>query len=137
MSIVRNTVVLRNAALGSLVVLDLFECNGFVAVRFSIKGVLCKENRSNTLRTSRVHCTRPASLYTARTRPSTRSDTARTHTCTPPLQGRVRVIYTAVYTANTQPYTRAMYTARTRLCECSCTRAVYTAAYTARRVHDR
>ena len=78
-------------------------------------------------------CTRPASLYTARTRPSTRSDTARTrpctrpvhgrvhsrvhrHTCTPPLQGRVRAIYTAVYTASTQPYTRAMYTARTRLC---------------------
>ena len=44
-----------------------------------------------------------------------------THTCTPPLQGRVRAIYTAVYTA------------RTRLCKCSCTRA----AYTARRVHGR
>jgi len=37
MSIVRNrpTVVLRNAALGAVVVLALFECNGFVAVRFS------------------------------------------------------------------------------------------------------
>ena len=36
MSIVRNTAVLRNAALGALVVLALFECNGFVAVRFGI-----------------------------------------------------------------------------------------------------
>jgi len=57
MSIVRNTVVLRNAVLGALLVLALFECNGFVAVRFGIKGVFCKENRSNTLRTS---------VYTAR-----------------------------------------------------------------------
>ena len=55
MSIVRNTVVLRNAALRALVVLALFECNGFVAVRYDIKGVFCKENRSNTLRTSRIH----------------------------------------------------------------------------------
>ena len=41
MSIVRNTVVLRNAAPGALVVLAVFECNGFVAVavRFGIKGV--------------------------------------------------------------------------------------------------
>jgi len=45
--------------------------------------------------------------------------------------------YAAVCRASTQPYTRAMYTARTRLCKCSCTRAVYTAAYTARRVHGR
>jgi len=92
MSIVRNTVV-RIAALGALVVLALFECNGFVAVHFGIKGVFCKENRSNTLRTSRVHCPY-AAVYTARSRPCTR-----THTCTPPLQGRVRAIYTAVYTA--------------------------------------
>jgi len=159
MNIVRNTVVLRNAALGALVVLALFECNGFVAVRFGIKGVSCKENRSNTLRTSRVHGPRPstrhvhgrlhvrhgpyAAVYTARSRPCTRPVHGRvhrrvhTHTCTPPLQGRVRTIYTAVYTASTQPYTRTMYTARTRLCKCSCTRAVYTAAYTARRVHGR
>jgi len=151
MSIVRNTVVLCNATLGAPAVLALFECNGFVAVRFGIKGVFCKENRTNTqLHTAHKPCTRLASLYTARTRPSTRSDTARTwpctrpvhgrvhtHTCTPPLQGRVRAIYTAVYTASTQPYTRATYTARTRLCKCSCTRAVYTAAYTARRVHGR
>jgi len=135
MSIVRNTVVLRNAALGSLVVLALFECNGFVAVRFGIKGVFCKDNHINTLRTSRVHGPRPctrhvhgrlhgsyAAVYTARSRPCTQP----THTCTPPLQSRVRAIYTAVYTASTQPYTRAMYTARTRLCKCSCTRVVYT-----------
>jgi len=43
----------------------------------------------------------------ARTRPYTRPVHARvhsrvhTHTCTPPLQGRVRAIYTAVYTAST------------------------------------
>jgi len=30
-----------------------------------------------------------------------------------------------------------MYTARTRLCKCSCTRALYTAAYTAHHVHGR
>ena len=30
MSIVRNTVLLRNATLGALVVLALLECNGFV-----------------------------------------------------------------------------------------------------------
>jgi len=63
MSIERNTVVLRNAAPGSLVALGLFECNEFIAVRFGINGVFCKENRSNTLRTSHVHgpclCTRP------------------------------------------------------------------------------
>ena len=35
-------------------------------------------------------------------------------------------MYTAVH-ASTQPYTRAMYTARTWLCKCSCTRAVYPA----------
>jgi len=59
MSIVRNTVVLRNAALGAIVVLALFECNVFVAGRFGMKGVFCKENRSNTLLTSRVHGPRP------------------------------------------------------------------------------
>jgi len=62
MSIERNTVVLRNAALGALVVIALFECNGFIALRFGINGVFSKENRSNTLRASRVHgpspCTR-------------------------------------------------------------------------------
>jgi len=78
MSIVRNTVVLRNAALGALVVLALFECNGFVAVRFGIKGVFRKENRSNTLRTSRVHGPRP---------------------CTRPVRGRVHGPFTTVYTA--------------------------------------
>ena len=133
MSIVRNTVVLRNAALGALVVLALLECNAFIAVRFGIKGVFCKENRSNTLRTSRLHGPRP---------------------CTRPVRGRVHGPFTAVYTAVytrirvhrrykavcascTRPCTRAMYTAHTRLCKCSCARAVYTAAYRARRVHGR
>ena len=103
MSIVRNTVVLRNAALGALVVLDLFECNGFVAVRFGIKGVLCKENRSNTLRTSRVHVH------------------GRLLGPTRPVRGRVHGPFTAVYTA---VYTRirvhrrykAVYAPYTRLC---------------------
>ena len=136
MSIVRNTVVFRNAALGALVVLALFECNRFVAVRFGLKGVFRNENRSNTLRTSRVHGPRPCTRHVhsrlhGPTRPCTRPVHGRvhrrvhrrvhTHTCTPPLQGRVRAIYTA----------------RTRLCKCSCTRPVYTAAYTARRVHGR
>jgi len=146
-SIVRNTVVLRNVALGALVVLALFECNGFVAVRFGIKGIFCKENRSNTLRTSRVHGPRPCTRHVhGRLHGPTRPVRGRTwpymavnghvhsrvhtYTCTPPLRGRVRAIYTAVYTASTQPYTRAMYTAHTRLCKCSCTRAVYTAACT-------
>ena len=138
-SIVRNTVVLHNTTLGALVVLALFECNGFVAVRFSIKGVFCKENRSNTLRTTRVHRPRPCTRHVhGRLHGPTRPVHGRvhsrvhTHTSTPPLQGRVRAIYTAVYTASTQLYTRAMYTARRRLCKCSCTRVVYTAAYTAR-----
>jgi len=76
--------------------------------------------------------------------------TASTQSCTRQvgLHGRVHgtymAVYTvrhgpyaAVYTASTQPYTRAMYTARTRLSKCSCTRALYTDAYTARRVHGR
>jgi len=103
MSIVRNTVVLRNAALGALVVqlvLALFECNGFVAVRFGIKGVFCKENRSNTLRTNRVHGPRP---------------------CTRHVHGRLHGPFTAVYTA---VYTRirvhrrdkAVYAPYTRPC---------------------
>jgi len=128
MSIVRNTLVLRNAALGALVVLALFECNAFVAVRFSIKGVFCRENRSNTLRTSRVHGSRPCTLHVdGRLHGPTRPvhGPLHTHTCTPPLQGRVCAIYTAVYTASTQPYTQAMYTARTRLGKYSCTPAVY------------
>jgi len=54
MSIERNIVVLRNAALEALVGLAPFECNGFIAIRFRINGVFCKESRSNTLRTSRV-----------------------------------------------------------------------------------
>ena len=71
-----------------------FKCNVFVAVHFGIKGVFCKENRSNTLRTSRVytarvpvHCTYTA-LYTVQHGP-----------------------YAAVYTARS-PFTayRAMYT---------------------------
>ena len=100
MSIVRNTVVLRNAALGALVVLALFECNGFVAVRFGIKGVFCTENLSNTLRTSHVHGPLP---------------------CTRPVHGRV------------QSRVRAVYMARVY----GCVLAVYTAAYTACRVHGR
>ena len=63
MSTVRNTVVLRNAALGAVVVLAFSECNGFVAARFGIKGVFCKENHSNTLRTSRVHGPRPCTRH--------------------------------------------------------------------------
>jgi len=78
-----------------------------------------------------------AAVYTARSRPCTRPVHGRVHsrvhmhTCTPPLQSRVRAIYMAVYTASTQPYTRALYTARIRLCKYSCTR-VYTG-----RVHGR
>ena len=113
MSIVRNTVVLRNAALGALVVLAFFECNAFIAVRFGIEGVFCKENRSNTLHTSRVHGPRPCTRHVhSRLHGPTRPVRGRvhgpftavysrvhTHTCTPPLQGRVRAIYTAAYTA--------------------------------------
>jgi len=87
MSIVRNTVVLRKAALGALVVLALFECNGFVAIRFGIKGVFCKENR-NTLRTSHVHGPRPC----------TRHVHGRLHGPTRPVRGRVHGPFTAVYT---------------------------------------
>jgi len=89
MSIVRNTVVLRNAALGALVVLALSECNGFVAVRFGIKSVFCKENRSNILRTSRVHGPRPC----------TRHVHGRLHGPTRLVRGRVHGPFTAVYTA--------------------------------------
>jgi len=88
MSIVRNTVVLRNAALGALVVLALFERNGFVAVRFGIKGVFCNENRSNTLRTSRVHGPRSC----------TRHVHGRLHGPKRPVRGRVHGPFTAVYT---------------------------------------
>jgi len=98
MSIVRNTVVLRNAELGALVVLALFECNEFVAVRFGIKGVFCKQNRSNTLYTARV-----------------------------PVHGTYKAIYTAIYTVRHGPYA-AVYTARSRPCTQPCTHAyVYTA----------
>ena len=153
-SIVRNTVVLRNAALGALVVLALFDCNRFVAVRFGIKGVFCKEIRSNTLRTSRVHGPRPCTRHVhGRLHGPTRPVCGRVHgpftavytavytrMCTSPLQGRVRAIYTVVYTASTQPYTRTMYTARTLLCKCSCTRpctrpVVYMALRLPGRVH--
>jgi len=89
MSIVRNTVVLRNAALGALYVLGLFECNGFVTVRFGIKGVFCKENRCNTLRTSRVHDQRPCTGHVH----------GRLHVSTRPVRGRVHGPFTAVYTA--------------------------------------
>jgi len=111
MSIVRNTVVLRNATLGALVVLALFECNGFVAVRLGIIGVFCKENRSNTLRRSRVHGPRPC----------TRQIHGRVHGPTRPVCGRVHGPLTAVYTA---VYTRirvhrrykAVYAPYTRPC---------------------
>ena len=93
MIIVRNTVVLRNAALGALVVLALFECNAFIAVRFGIEGVFCKENRSNTLHTSCVHGPRP-----------------------------VHGTYRDVYTVQHGPYA-AMYTARLRPCTQPCTHA--------------
>jgi len=94
MSIVRNTVVLRNATLGAIVVLALLECNGFVAVRFGIKGVFCKQNRSNTLRTSRVHGPRPC----------TRHVHSRLHGPFTAVYTRIRVhrSYKAVYA----PYTR-------------------------------
>jgi len=133
MSIVRNTIVLCNAALGALIVVALFECNGFIDVRFGIKGVFCKENLSNTLRTSRVHGPRPCTRHVhgrlhGPIRPI-RDRVHGTHTCTPPLQGRVHAIYTAVSTARTHPYTRAMYTARTRLCKCLCTRASFSIFY--------
>jgi len=111
MSIVRNTVVLRNATLGALVVLALFECNVFVAVHFDIKGVFCKENRTNTLRTSRVHGPHPC----------TRHVHGRLHGPTRPVRGRVHAPFTAVYTA---VYTRirvhrrykAVYSPYTRPC---------------------
>jgi len=114
MSIVRNTVILRNAALGALVVLALFECNGFVTVRFvfGIKGVFCKENRSNTLRTSRVHgprpCTRPVRgrVHGPFTAVCTAVYTAVTRPCTRHIHGRVHGQYTAVYTGHVDgPYT--------------------------------
>jgi len=98
------------------------ECNGFVAVRFGIKGVICKENRSNTLRTSRVHgprpCTRhvhgrlhgPTQLvrghvhgpFTPCTQPCTHAYvyTAVTRPCTRHIHGRVHGQYTAVYTGH-------------------------------------
>ena len=139
-----------------------YECNGFVAVglHFGIKGVFCKENRSNTLRTSRVHGPRPC----------TRHVHSRLHGPTRPVRDRVHGPFTAVYTA---VYTRicvhrgykAVYAPYTRPCTrpvhvhsrihgpctrpvhgsvnvrvhgpCTCTRAVYTAAYTDRRVHGR
>jgi len=143
MSTVRNTIVLRNAALGALVVLALFECNGFVAARFGIKGVFCKENCSNTLRTSRVHGPRPCTRHVhGRLHGPTRPVRGRvhgpitavhsrvlTHTCTPPLQGRVRAIYTAVYSASTQrrihgPCTRPVHGSVNVRVHGSCTRPV-------------
>jgi len=88
-----------------------FECNEFVAVRFGIKGVFCKENRSSTLRTSRVHGPRPC----------TRDIHGRLHGPTRPVRGRVQGPFTAVYTA---VYTRicvhrrykAVYAPYTRPC---------------------
>jgi len=98
MSIVRNTVVLRNAALGALVVLALFECNAFIAVRFGIKVSFAKKIVV-------THCAR--AVYTARV----------------PVNGT----YTAVYTVRHGPYA-AVYTARSRPCTQPCTHAyVYTA----------
>jgi len=139
-----------------LLLSSCFECNRFIAVRFCINGVFCKENRSNTLCTSRVRGTCPytrpvhghihrkytrstcswtravhMTAYTARRvhgrvqrptwpvrgcerGPFTAVYTAvlHMHTCTPPLQGRVPAIYTALYTASTQPLTWAVYTGR-------------------------
>jgi len=113
MSTVLNTVVLRNATLGALVVLAFFESNGFVAVPFGIKGVFCKENRSNTLRTSRVHGPRFGTC--------TRHVPGRLHGPTRPVRSRVHGPFTAVYTA---VYTRirvhrrykAVYAPYTRPC---------------------
>ena len=105
MSIVRNTVVLCNATLGAPAVLALFECNGFVAVRFGIKGVFCKENRSNTLRTSRVHGPRTF----------TRHVHGRLHGPTRPVRGRVHAPFTAVYTRiRVHRRYKAVYMASTR-----------------------
>ena len=113
MSIVRNTVVLGNAALGALVVLALFECNAFIAVRFGIEGVFCKENRSNTLRTSRVHGPRPCK----------RHGHSRLHGPTRPVRGRVHgpfsalAVYTAVYTRiRVHHRYKAVYAPYTRPC---------------------
>jgi len=138
MSIERNTVVVRNAALGAPVVLADFECNGFIAVRFGINGVFCKENRGNTLRTLRIHglcpCTWPVhgrvhgsthgpytAVYmfvdTGRVhdhvhRPScTRHAHGRVHGPTRPVRGRVHGLFTAVYRTDTRPCTRLVYTA--------------------------
>ena len=103
-----------------------FECNGFTS--FRINGVFCKETRSNTLRTSHVHgpcpCTRhvhgrlhgpyAAAVFTARSQPVHDPFTARVGQ--PPLQGRVRAMYTAADTSRTQPCTQAVHTSHTRLC---------------------
>ena len=129
MSIVRNTVVLRNAALGALVVLALVECTGFVAVGFGTKGVFCKENRSNTLRTSRVHgprsCTRhvhgrlhgptrPVRPVHCRVhepiRPNTAVYTTRYTAVYGRVDGRFRTCRWPVHGRVTQPCTRPLYT---------------------------
>jgi len=75
----------------------------------------CKENRSNTLRTRRVHGPRPCTRHVygrlhGPTRPARGRVHSRVHThrptCTPPLQGRVSAIYTAVYTAREHVFGR-------------------------------
>jgi len=105
-----------------------FECNGFIAVRFGINGVFCKESRSNTLRTShehgpcpctwhvhgRLHGPYAAAVFTARLQTVHDPFTARVGQ--PPLQGRVRSVYTAADTSRTQSCTRAVHTSHTRLC---------------------
>ena len=56
-----------------------------------------------TSHTQPCTCSSTRAVYTARTRPSTRFDTARTRPCTRPVHSRIH-----------GPCTRAMYTARTR-----------------------
>jgi len=116
-TIERNSVVLRNTALGALVALALFvihiECNGFIAfsvnVRFSINDAFCKESHINagtamyTAVHGRVHVlvhgprTRPV-VYTVHTRPCTQDTTARyrrVYGPTRPVHGRAGVdVYT-------------------------------------------
>jgi len=80
-------------------------------------------------------------VYTARTRPCTRADKARTSPCTRPVHGHVsvhvytciRAVYTGrvltltqliIYTVHTRPFTQAD-TARTRSCTRPCSRPVH------------
>jgi len=83
MRIEHNTVVHRNAALRALVVLALFECSGFITVRFGTNGIFCKKIVV-------IQCAR--AMYTAPVRvhgPYTAVYTG--------VHGRVHGPYTAVY----------------------------------------